>query len=339
MTHYIAPERGSNPILSGENANTGEIYVMNPIPISLIIDDGGPVNMFHFHDLYNPHEMAVPPSFTKEFAKVCRKNGIMGKFSLVPMPAGLGRIDEKINGIPGSDLRKHIKIIKEEIEPVFSITPEILTHYRALNLEVKVSCKHIFEDVFVAGATAEEIADYVAFALEILVNAGFNPTGMTSPWATGNTNEENYAKGIGMAFKRVMNAEECFYFLHSRQEEWKVPVVMVDTPETGKVVTVPNNTKDAFWDTQNPVKTAQARKNAKMEMDAILSPDGKSGVMRTLFEEGTPLVFITHWQSIFSDGRNIGLEGLDVLTKRINKVFGNQIEWMPMAELAKRWTK
>ena len=312
---------------------------MNPVPVSLIIDDGGPINLFHFHDLWYPHEMIVPPSFTREFAKVCKRNNIMGKFSVVPMPAGLGRLDEKINGVSGADLRKHIKILKEEIEPAFSITSEILTHYRAVNMNTKFTCQHIFEDVFVAGATAEEIADYVAFSLEILSNTGLTPTGVTSPWATGNTNEENYAKGIGMAFRRVMNADECFYFLHSRQPDYKKPVVAVHTPETGKVVSVPNNTVDAFWYTQNPATIPQAKKNIRESMDSILSPDGKTGTMRELFEEGSPLVFITHWQSIFSDGRCLGLEGLETLAKRINKVFGNQIEWMPMAELAKRWTK
>ena len=311
---------------------------MNPVPISLIIDDGGLVNLSHFYFLHVPHEALIPSSFTKEFAKVCRRNHIMGKFTVVPMPDGLGRLDGKLNGVSAADMRKHIKIIKEEIEPVFSITPEILTHFRAYNLQAN-TYRHFFEDEFVARATAEEIADYVGLSLEILSNAGLNPTGVTSPWNTGITNEDNYARGIGMAFRKVMRVNECFYFLHTQDKAWKEPKVMVDTPETGRVVTVPNNMPDAFRYTQNPIKTNQAKKNVKTQIDSILSPDGRNGIMRELFEEGTPLVFIAHWQNLFSDGRSIGLEGLDTLTKRINKVFGRQIEWMPMAELAKRRTQ
>ena len=143
-----------------------------------------------------------------------------------------------------------------------------------------------------------------------------------------------------MAFRKVMKVDECFYFLHTGDEAWKEPAVVVNTPETGKVVTVPNNVPvEVSRFTQNPIKASQARKNVKAQMDAILSPDGRSGFMRKLFEEGTPLVFSTHWQNLFSEGRFIGLEGLDALAGRINKVFGSQIEWMPMAELAKRWTK
>lgn len=310
---------------------------MSKIPVSLIIDDGGPVNLFHFHDLKCPHELLVEPAFFKEFAKICSRNNIMGKYSFVPVPAGLGRIDKKLSQVPAKYIKDYIKITKEEIEPVFSITSEILTHYLAYNLQTGGN-KHICEDVFVSTATDEEIAEYVGLSLEILSNVGLNPTGVTSPWATGIDNEENYAKGIGKAFCRVMKKKECFYFLHSR-DTLKKPVVMFDTPETGRVVSVPNNTVDAFWFTQNPLTKKQAVQNAKKAIDSLLSADGRTGVMRELFDAGDPIIFISHWQSLYSDGRKIGLEGLDALTQRMNKIFGKEIEWMPMAELAKRTVK
>ena len=39
---------------------------MSKIPVSLIIDDGGVVNMYHYHDLTHKHEQLVPPAFTME---------------------------------------------------------------------------------------------------------------------------------------------------------------------------------------------------------------------------------------------------------------------------------
>ena len=132
-----------------------------------------------------------------------------------------------------------------------------------------------------------------------------------------------------------MGKELCFYFCHTR-DELKHPVVMCDTPETGRVVSIPNNCHDPFWETQLPVPFAQARKNAAKMIDSLLSPDGKTGELRVLFEAGEPLIFITHWQSLFSDGRGIGIEGLEFLLERIGKVFGSQVEWLSFSELAAR---
>lgn len=301
---------------------------MTTVPVSFILDDGGPVNMYHFHDLGTWHELIIPPAFLKEFSKVCKRNNIMGKFSVVPMPAGLGRLDGKVTQVPTPIVKQYIKLIKEQIEPVFSITPEILTHYLAYK-------KPVLENLYISSCTEDEITEYISLALEILKNTGLNPTGVTSPWDAGMRNEDHYARGIGRAFRKIMNVDECFYFLHSSGDDLVKPVVMFDTPETGKVISVPNNIHDAFWPTQNPVTARQARQNVKKNIDEILSPDGKTGVMREFFEQGLPIVFISHWQSLYSDGRCIGLEGLDALTQRMNKVFGKQIEWMPMMELAK----
>lgn len=139
---------------------------MSRIPVSLIVDDGGPVNMYFFHDPGNRHELLVPPAFAAKFAAVCRECGIKGKFSFVPMPAG---------------------------------------------------------------------------------------------------------------------------------------------------------------------------SNVRNNIDRLLSSDGKSGRIRELYEQGLPITLLTHWQSLYSDGREIGLKGLEMLAKRINKIFGKQVEWMSFAELADNW--
>ena len=182
---------------------------MSKIPLSLIIDDAGPVNMFHFHALKQKHDMIVPPAFALHFGKICRSLGVKGKFSVGPCPAGLGRLDRpgEVNGVDPDHIEAFVDIVKKYISPNFSITSEILTHYLALNLE-NLSNTHLCEDKFVSTATAEEIADYVSLSIEILNNLGLDPKGVTSPWATGIDNEENYAKGIGMAFKGTLNKDK-----------------------------------------------------------------------------------------------------------------------------------
>ena len=304
---------------------------MKKTPVSLIIDDSGVVNMAYFHNLDYEHELLIPPAFTKEFAAICRKNGVKGKFSVVPMPGGIGRLDRKINRIPASFLRTTLRIIKNEIEPVFSITPEILTHYQAYDLK-REKLRHVLEDYYFSDLDVPEVTDYVSLALEILVNIGLNPTGVTSPWSCGINNERNYAEGIGRAFRRVKKTDRCFYFLHSGDDQ-KKPVLMCDSKATGKVVSIPNNTFDPFGGTMLPAGIRQARLSAREKIDRILSPDGKTGIARDRFEQGLPIILISHWQRLFSDGKKTGLEGLDVLTKRINRVFGRQIEWKTFEEI------
>ena len=86
---------------------------MSKIPISLIIDDGAPVNLFYFHDLMHSHELIVPVEQVLRFASICEMYGVRGKFSVVPMPAGLGRLDTGLSHCPQEHLREFIKAVRE----------------------------------------------------------------------------------------------------------------------------------------------------------------------------------------------------------------------------------
>jgi hypothetical protein len=73
-------------------------------------------------------------------------------------------------------------------------------------------------------------------------------------------------------------------------------------------------------------------------IDRLISPDGKTGRIHQLIESGFPVVIVTHWQSLFTQGTELGLEGLTVLAERIQKVYGPGFEWVTCSELAKRFT-
>lgn len=305
---------------------------MSRIPAGLIIDDGSPVNSHFFCDFANRHEFAVSTSFTKRFASVCAARGIKGKFSVIPNPQGLGRMDQSVNMLPKKNLRDFLKIVREQIQGPFSITPELITHFRAWDVK-RGFCIFRFEDEYINGLSADGITDYISLALEILLNAGLNPTGVTSPWSTGVPNEKNYAEGIGRAFKRIMHRDRCFYFVHFKNGAW--PEIICDTEKTGRVVSIPANAgDDPFWDSQRPAAAVPARAVVRRNLDALLSRDGRTGRLRDLFEKGAPMTICTHWQALFSDGRQIGLDGLEELARRMERAFGNAFEWMPFDELA-----
>ena len=306
---------------------------MSKHPISLIIDDGGVINTFFFHDLSHRHEFLVPPAFAMQFGKICQKYGVKGKLSVVPMPCGLGRLDEpgKVNMVPEENVHAFIDYTKKYIMPNFSITPELLTHFLAWNM--KNNCKESFlENSFIDRLNAEEVADYIGSALQILVNCGLTPEGVTSPWTTGCNTVDAYSRGIGMACKRVLGLDRTFYFCG--EPFTPRPVVRCDSAESGKVVQISHRSRDPFWGTMNPATTEEAHIAGRQGIDNLISEDGRSGLLRELYEAGDPLVFLTHWQSLYSDGRAIGLYWFEELLQRLQRVFGKDIEWVTTRELA-----
>jgi hypothetical protein len=48
-------------------------------------------------------------------------------------------------------------------------------------------------------------------------------------------------------------------------------------------------------------------------------------------------VLLTHWQSLYTQGTGLGLEGLAALAERIQKVFGHRMEWISCSERAQRF--
>ena len=308
---------------------------MAKVPISLIIDDGSPVNLYYFHDLMREHELIVPIEQVLRFASICKKNGVRGKFSVVPMPCNLGRLDKGLSHCPWEHVQQFIKAVRENVAPMFSLTPEIISHYWAFDVKTE-RVLDVREDIYFSTLTAEQIADYVSYAIKILCNVDLIPEGVTSPWMTGIDNEQNYAEGIGMAFKRTLNQDRTFYFLHN-QATIKAPKVMCNSPETGKVVSIPRDFPDVFWPGNNPGNDADAKRRIKEGIDGIISEDGRSGQFVNLLDAERPLVFIAHWQSLFSDGRFYGLDGFEVLMERVTRFFGDKVEWLTFKEIAERY--
>ena len=63
-------------------------------PISLIIDDGSPVDPLFYELPGYETPFLVPAEFTKRVADTFDRYDIRGKFTLIPMPSCLGRIDQ-----------------------------------------------------------------------------------------------------------------------------------------------------------------------------------------------------------------------------------------------------
>lgn len=310
-----------------------------PIPISLLVDDGAPVNPMFFHDPPYAHSLLMPNSLLRDFADLCEEYGVKGKFSVLPMPCCLGGIDGKLNHVPARHLSVFLKLVRERIAPSFDITPEILTHLAAYRME-EGGFAHVYEDEWVARATVEEMTDYIALALEILAHVGLPANGVTSPWNTGESNESRYAQAIGHAQWRVHQRATTWYFLHMvGKGPPRGPTVSYRDTDTGQVVvSIPAMTIDPFWDTQRPMSNTLlvARSSATKGVEMLLSADGRQGRIPEVIQQGVPVTILTHWQSLYSDGSCAGLRGLAVLLKRLRKVYGDNLLWSTCSALARQ---
>ena len=307
-------------------------------PISLIIDDGAPVDtMFYAHPGYDT-PLLVPGEFTRRVAETFERFEMRGKFTVIPMPSCLGRIDKPLKCVPPAHQEEFLKLVRERIAPRFDITPEFLTHLNAYNRETG-NYQHIYEDAWITRAPLAEIVEYFTLAFQILKNVGLEATGITSPWMSGNDVEKKYAQAVGDAQWNVFKRKLTWYFLHMAPENTKPLKCSVEYENAARgqvVVSVPANTSDIFWCMDLPTR-AERLKLINDGIDRLVSPDGRSGRLRQLIETGYPVVLVTHWQSLFCKGTGLGLEGLGALAERIQKVFGNSLEWVTCSEQARRF--
>ena len=110
------------------------------MPLSIIFDDSTVLvnlNYFFLRDRtiaegrpqrWEDLPVVHPASFTREFAEWCLASGVRGKFSVVPCPAALGRIDEGLPLFSQAQQDEWLAMCREVIVPAFDITPEMLTH-------------------------------------------------------------------------------------------------------------------------------------------------------------------------------------------------------------------
>lgn len=339
-----------------------DLHIERPLgrsPISLLIDDPSPgINPLHyFASTVNPdstfyhyaskdgkwyfdsdkkfaHPIVekVDPGFVEEFASWVRNTEVKGKISVVPWAAGLGRIDREIKGVPKNQVLSFIRAFSS-IEPKLSISSELLTHTRALNLKT-MKMMNISEHDWSQKQTFETLAPYIGLSLEILNNAGIDPSGVTSPCDFGMSVEGDYAKSVLEAVKRVKKHGLAWYFLHVDPESTDVPhrLMYLDKEAREAVVSIVASTNDPFWTSM--IADRPEEEWIEEACESMLSPDGSKGRIADQVSAGSWITMITHWQSLYSNGTRVGFKGLKKLVSRINRTLSEKIVWMSCSEIA-----
>jgi hypothetical protein len=324
------------------------------LPISYVIDDSTClVNLNHFAvpqfrtafgggnnytQKWRDWPREIPDSFVRKFGEWCADKGVKGKWSVVPYPACVGRLDRIIPGWTEDELKASIELVRTLMMPNWDIHPECATHTRVIDLKTGQpypdhSTRFMENWEWTTGRSADEIGAYVAYALDILKNAGFKCEGMTTPGGFGNRALPQLAQGVLQAVRSVFKAEIPHYFRHAYDSGPNSVAPRVeyasglDTDDPKCVVSIICCTGDwtGGWDNSEPGGA-----------DKFITEDLKSGRVVEIVERNEPVCLLSHWTGIYYNGQETGFKIFQEVHRRIHAKY-DHLHWMKLAELSRYW--
>jgi hypothetical protein len=350
-THSHAQEKGERP------ARSKDVTVLNPrnrVPVGLIIDDstclvnlnrfampqfnaawGGQRNVYHRNWKDWPAE--IPDTFVRKFGEWCGEHGVKGKYSIVPFPACVGRLDLEVPGWSRKEIKDSIKLVQDLMMPNWDIHPEMVTHTRVIDLKTghpfpEIGPKTMENWEFTTGKSADEIAAYQAYALQILKNIDLPCEGLTTPGGYGNHARPQLAQASLDSVRSVFKAEIPHYFRHLYTDDTSVvPRVELasglKTSDPKCVVSVIGCTGDwtGGWDNTEPAG-----------VDKFITADLQNGRMVEVITKGEPAMMVCHWTGIHWNGEEKGFKVFQEVVRRLHARFDNLI-WMKLSELSRYW--
>lgn len=311
---------------------------MKKVPISLIVDDPAPVySTFYTHrknhmsDYGEPLLEKFPNSFLFDFCDMIERNGMKGKFSVVPMVANQGDIINGLGDAPREEIDEWLDTVKKRVVPRFTIGPEMLTHALAVDIETGKALD-VNENEWSKTQDRKTLTPYIAKALSLLKEAGFEITGVSSPWHFGSEVRDEYAISISDAVYEVAGKENAWFFLGALLRNTPGGRPWVEFEKDGRcLVSIPMTASDHAW---HMLATGEMDDAAISECaDKYITEDGKSGdIIRALESGGWPIM-LTHWQSMYTNGSSAGLRALNIVGERIKKNLSDRVEWMSFEEI------
>ncbi len=309
-----------------------DVRVENPelrLPVTFLLDDPAPLrNPMFYQRAMRDYVEEVPNSFVTAFAEVVERTGMRGKFSLLPYPIGLGRIDQGLTGVSSAELEEFLTIVRERITPHFDISPEMLTHWNALDLPTGRLLPY-WEHDWSRHQNRAVFIPYISLALEILNNVDLPANGVTSPWDFGHGVEDEYVPAILAAQQAVNGFGLTWYMLDWDGTSRSVPprVMHLDAEAGTAVVSIVSGDGfDFAWQTQD---------GAPALVDRLITADGTNGRLVDLARAGSPVAFLSHWQSLFSNGSGAGLLALEEVANRVAGHIGTSMRWTTASEVAR----
>ena len=319
-------------------------HALDRVPLSIIFDDSTVLvnlNYFFMRDRnlvdgenrrWQDVPVVHPESFVREFAEWCLEHGVRGKFSVVPCPAALGRIDEGLPLFSKAQQESWLQMCREVITPAYDITPEMITHTVVVDPK---TCKPLESGIWeqydwnnLPVDQEELVIDYITTACQILENVGLTPEGVTSPGGFGNP-LDFYAKVVGIAAREVTGNPTPYFFKRvSADGPVETPVWYADR-ETGTAVgEIIASTGD--W-------TGSWTGYGEVNADKYITADLQGGRLPAVIDAGDPGVLISHWQGFYglhNDDRR-GFNAFKTVVRRLKErdPNGERTQWRKCSEI------
>lgn len=333
------------------------VKVLNPlgkVPLSFIIDDSTClVNLNRFaipqfdaawsekspytHD-WRKMPPEIPDSFVRKFGEWCAEKQVRGKYSVVPYPACVGRLDREVPGWTAKELAASLKLVRELMVPGWDIHPEMVTHTRAIDTKTghpypERSLKFMENWEWASGKSVDELANYLGYALTILKNVGLPCEGITTPGGFGGRVKAELSQAVFQSVRSVFGAEIPHYFKYviDRGPASVAPRVeyasIADLKDTRCVVNITACTGDwtGGWDCSD-----------RGHLDRFITEDLKEGRLVEVIERGEPACLLAHWTGIYFNGEELGFKIFQEVVRRLNARFDHLL-WMKTSELARYW--
>lgn len=339
---------------------TSQITVCNPLlrtPLALIVDDSCPVINLTYHWInqrqawkarFRPQEgfkesdgdpaqmHRVPPTIPADFARKwgewCAEEGVKGKFSLVPYPAGVARVDQGFPDFPRQEFDGWMRAYRDVLWPNFDLTCEMLTHTHVVDLHTW-QFTDVWEQYEWVDPPVEPLTDYIATAMQLCRDAGFPCEGVTSPGAFGRDKEAAYARATLDAALRINNDPRPFYFLHvyDPPEQWPdVPIWYADKARGVAIASIISCTHDWFgswtgYDAGDP--------------DLFITEDLQGGRLPQILARELPCIPVGHWPGFYYGGEEVGFHVLKEVKRRLDRYDPDKTKtrWMKTSEIAHYW--
>ena len=334
------------------------VAVLNPrgrVPVALIIDDSTclvNLNRFampQFNTAFSGTNKAylrnwrewpveIPDAFVRKFGEWCADQGVKGKYSIVPYPACVGRLDRGLPGWTDREVAASIDLVRSLMLPNWDIHPEMVTHTRVIDIKTgHPYADHSLEFMenwdWTTGRSADEIAAYMTYALEILKNIGLPCEGITTPGGFGNRALPALAQATAQSVRHVFNADVPHYFRHvyDSGDASVAPRVEyaagLETADPRAVVSIIACTGDwtGGWDNTPPAG-----------VDRFITPDLQRGRMVDVIQRGEPALMLAHWTGIHWNGQELGFTIFQEVVRRLHARFDNLV-WMKLGEIARYW--
>ena len=347
-----AQEAGERP------AACKDVKVLHPrdrVPVGLIVDDSTClVNLNKFAIPQFDHVYAgqrkeyqrdwkswpseIPDAFVRKFGEWSAEHGVKGKYSIIPYPACVGRLDRQLPGWSQGELERSIELVRTLMLPNWDIHPEMLTHTRVIDLKTgqpyqEFTTKYMENWDWTTGRSADEIAAYMSYALTILKNIGLPCEGVTTPGGFGNKARPQLAQASFESVRSVFKADVPHYFrdLFDKGDASVAPVVQnvrdLTTNDPQCVVSMIGCTGDwtGGWDNTEPEG-----------VDKFITADLQAGRMVDVITRGEPALMVCHWTGIWWNGEERGFQILQEVRKRLHARFDNLL-WMKLSALARYW--